>query len=100
VRAGKARLAAQLAGAVSAAALLALLEDTQPAPDAELPSTGVDLERERALSPLRIRAAEYGTRSSTVLLVSHAGEVALVERTFDASGAESGVVRHEFQATY
>jgi uncharacterized protein with NRDE domain len=100
VRVGKARLAAQLAGAVSAAALLALLDDTQTAPDAELPRTGVGLERERALSPLRIRAADYGTRSSTVLLVSHAGDVSLVERTFDASGAESGVVRHEFRATY
>lgn len=99
VRAGKARLAAHLDGEVSAAALLALLDDTQAASDSELPRTGVTLEWERALSPLRIRAGEYGTRSSTVLLVSSEGEVSLLERTFDSSGAESGIVRQSFRAT-
>jgi uncharacterized protein with NRDE domain len=97
VRTGKARLAACLDGEVDADALLEMLDDTQAAPDGELPRTGVTLEWERQLSPLRIRAADYGTRSSTVLLVAHDGEVAFLERSFDASGAASGVVRERFR---
>jgi uncharacterized protein with NRDE domain len=97
VRAGKARLGALLDGEIDAEALLDLLDDSQVAPDAELPRTGVPLELERALSPRRIRAGDYGTRSSTVLLVAQDGEVSLLERSFDASGAESSVVRERFR---
>lgn len=97
VRAGKARLGERLNEGLSAERLLEFLDDTGEAPEAELPSTGVGLERERLLSPLRIRAGAYGTRSSTALLVSSGGEVSFVERSFAASGAESGVVREQFR---
>lgn len=97
VRAGKARLAERLNGRLSAESLLGFLDDSSEAPEAELPSTGVGLERERQLSPLRIRAGSYGTRSSTALLVSSEGEVSFVERSFDAGGGESGVVRERFR---
>lgn len=97
VRTGKARLAAQLNGSMSAEGLLEVMDDTHPAPDDELPRTGVSLDWERQLSPLRIRAGEYGTRSSTVLLVSTEGEVSYLERSFDPSGAESGLVRERFR---
>lgn len=96
VRIGKARLVASLNGHVDAQRLLAALDDTEQAADEALPSTGVGLERERQLSPLRIRAGEYGTRSSTVLLISTDGEVSFVERSFAASGAEAGVIRERF----
>jgi uncharacterized protein with NRDE domain len=79
--------------------LLEILDDTHPAPDDELPRTGVSLDWERQLSPLRIRAGEYGTRSSTVLLISTEGEVSYLERSFDPTGAESGLVREHFRAT-
>jgi uncharacterized protein with NRDE domain len=97
VRTGKARLGERLNGHVSAASLLEFLDDTGEASETELPHTGVGVERERQLSPLRIRAGGYGTRSSTALLVSSRGEVSFVERSFDASGAESGVVRERFR---
>jgi uncharacterized protein with NRDE domain len=97
VRTGKARLSAQLDGSMSAERLLEILDDTHEAPDAELPRTGVSMDWERQLSPLRIRAGEYGTRSSTVLLVSTEGEVSYLERSFDPFGAESGVVRERFR---
>lgn len=98
VRIGKARLAANLGGNVNAEDLLEILDDTYTAPDEALPSTGVTREWERQLSPLRIRAGEYGTRSSTVLLVSSDGVASFVERSFTASGERSGTVRERFRA--
>jgi uncharacterized protein with NRDE domain len=62
--------------------LLSLLTDRTPAPDNELPNTGVPLEWERWLSPMFIKAPGYGTRSSTVLLVSDAGCARMIERTW------------------
>lgn len=46
------------------------LADHTPTPDAGLPDTGVGLEVERALSPAFIRGEHYGTRCSSVVLVS------------------------------
>jgi uncharacterized protein with NRDE domain len=97
VRRGKARLGERLNGRVSAESLLEFLDDTGEAPEEELPRTGVGAERERQLSPLRIRAGGYGTRSSTALLVSSDGAVSFVERSFDSSGAEAGIVRERFR---
>jgi len=70
-------------------ALLRLLADRTPAPDAELPDTGVPLEWERWLSSIFIDAPGYGTRSSTVLLVEAGRRVRMVETTWvDASRRE------------
>ena len=70
-------------------AFLHLLADRTPAPDAELPNTGVPLEWERWLSPVFIDAPGYGTRSSTVLMVDNGGRARMVERTWmDASQRE------------
>lgn len=46
------------------------LENADHAPDHLLPSTGVSLEWERLLSPMFIKSEGYGTRSSTVILMS------------------------------
>ncbi len=96
VRLGKARLARQLDDGVDADALLALLDDRRAAPDAELPQTGVGLDWERQLSPLRVLADGFGTRSSTALLVGTDGEVAVAERSFDDGGRPSATVRERF----
>lgn len=61
-------------------AFFAILADDRRASDDELPDTGVGLELERALSPIRIAMPGYGTRASTVLVV-HEGAFRLVERT-------------------
>jgi uncharacterized protein with NRDE domain len=63
--------------------LLSLLTDRTPAPDAELPRTGVPLDWERWLSPLFIDAPGYGTRSSTVLLADATGRARMVEMTWE-----------------
>ena len=61
--------------------LMLLLQHADPALDESLPNTGVSLEWERLLSPLFIQSEHYGTRSSTVLLLS-VKEMEYVERVF------------------
>jgi uncharacterized protein with NRDE domain len=84
----KAGLAACLAGPDDALAtgLFALLADAEPAPDGALPDTGVGLAWERTLSPVFIASADYGTRSSTVVLLGGGG-TRFAERTWP-EGAE------------
>jgi len=73
---------------VRPAALFALLGDRTPAPDAELPDTGVGEAWERLLSPVYIVSPDYGTRSSTVVLMKNTGGIYFEERrTPDSAGA-------------
>ncbi|MGI8561746.1 MAG: NRDE family protein [Luteimonas sp.] len=69
--------------------LFTALADTTPATDDTLPETGVGLTLERALSPPFVRGERYGTRCSSVVLVS---EDALVfaERRFGPDAAPAG----------
>lgn len=67
-------------------ALLALLDDRIPAPDAELPDTGLPRTRERLLSSPFIVSPAYGTRASSVLTVAADGRTTFVERGFDPDG--------------
>lgn len=69
-------------GSVDPSALLEMLNDREPFPAHQLPDTGVGEELEKMLSPLFITSEEYGTRASTVLLISRSGQVTFVERTF------------------
>lgn len=75
-------------------ALLELLRDPTPALDACLPDTGVGLEWERLLSPIFIEGQRYGTRASTIVLISRRGETTFIEQTYDANGPG---VRHEYR---
>lgn len=72
------------------ARLFSTLAACQPAPDAELPDTGIPHQRERELSPPFICGEHYGTRSSTLLLVSDAGEVFFHEKRFGPGGQPAG----------
>lgn len=74
-----------------------LLDDTTTANDAELPDTGVGVERERWLSAIRLTGASYGTRCSTVLRMSASGEAEFHERTWRIDGQASGTVSHRFR---
>lgn len=69
---------------VDADSVLDLLRDRTPAAADELPDTGIGVERESQLSPIFIRTEQYGTRSSTLLLIDTHGEVRFTERTFVA----------------
>jgi len=68
--------------------LLSLLDDRQPAADPDLPDTGVGAEFERLLSAPFIVSPDYGTRSSTALIVGSRCRIA--ERQFDPAGRASG----------
>ncbi|BFI94893.1 MAG: NRDE family protein [Rhodanobacter sp.] len=75
------------------APLFAALADDRQAPDAELPDTGIGLERERWLSSAFIRGESYGTRASTVVAIGHDGRGAIVERRFGPEGRLLGESR-------
>lgn len=79
-----------------AGALIELLADATPAPDAELPDTGFGLDRERVLSSIFIKHDRYGTRSSTALIISKDRRVLFVEKSFGPGGNPGSVRRHEF----
>jgi uncharacterized protein with NRDE domain len=86
--------ACALASRVDADALLTLMADRRPVRDAELPSTGVPLEWERALAPVQIRAHGYGTRSTTVVTLRRDGVVNFLERSFDPESPQVHRDRH------
>lgn len=73
------------------------LADPTQAADAQLPDTGVGLERERQLSPVFIVNPEYGTRASTLIVVDRAGCTTFEERRFGPDGKALGRTRRRFQ---
>lgn len=77
--------------------LFTLLADQAPAPDDLLPATGIAPERERALSAAFIASETYGTRASTVVLVSAAGEVLFCERSYGPDGIPAGTREQRFR---
>lgn len=77
----RARLAEALAEPeLSRERLWALLADDAQAEDETLPDTGVGLEWERRLSAALIHGADYGTRSSAILLWRADGDFSICER--------------------
>ena len=69
--------------------LLKALSDRAPAPEAELPSTGVGKQLEKMLSAPFIVSPNYGTRCSTVVAIG-SGKVDFAERRFDKTGLDAG----------
>lgn len=66
--------------------LLDLLADRRPAADHSLPDTGIPKDWERLLSSPFIVSDAYGTRASTVVLVTAGGEICVRERSFGQDG--------------
>jgi uncharacterized protein with NRDE domain len=97
VQNAKSRLAEALAGSGDESALLHLLRDDEPAPDSDLPSTGIAVEWERLLSSAFVRAIDYGTRSSTVLRIDAEGHARFDEWSWDREGRESGRLSYRFE---
>lgn len=62
--------------------LFELLLNEQKAPDDKLPVTGIPRHLEKAVSSVFIQTEQYGTRSSSVLLVDNNGQIDFTERAF------------------
>jgi uncharacterized protein with NRDE domain len=75
------------------------LRDDHIPDDKDLPDTGVGLERERMLSPIFITSPDYGTRSSTMLLIDKNDQVTFIERTYDSDTNHPSTVRFGFRIT-
>lgn len=69
--------------------LFKALGDRTPAPEAELPATGLPKPMEKMLSAPFIVSPNYGTRCSTIVSFS-AGKIEFNEKRFEANGLESG----------
>jgi uncharacterized protein with NRDE domain len=95
---GKERLSALMKAdeAKLASGLQGALADRTVAVDSDLPDSGVGLQRERELSPAFVAGERYGTRASTVLLVSSEDEVVFEERRFGAAGTPQGTTGDRF----
>lgn len=77
--------------------LFDLLANEDKAPIDKLPNTGVPLEWEERLSSIFIRSEDYGTRSSTLLLINNNGYVNWYEKSLagtTASRENSSILRH------
>lgn len=100
---GRARLQALLQnpGTPDTDKLLAMMLDSEPAPDAELPDTGVARELERVLSSAFIRntARHYGTLCSTAIIADAEGDCRFSEQNYDESGQPSAAHLFHFALT-
>jgi len=76
--------------------LFELLGNNLPANDDELPNTGIPVEWEKKLSSIFITSEEYGTRSSTVLLIDEQQQAYWEERSFSSTGEITNTVVHKF----
>lgn len=79
-----------------AAAGFAMLAD-RTTTTAGLPDTGIGPAEEERRSAIFVVGPEYGTRSSTVIVMARDGRVYFEERSFDAAGEPSGTVLEQWQ---
>lgn len=95
VAGGTKELSRLMEAEVTVNGLFDILANREPAPDPLLPDTGVGKEWEKVLSSRFIVSEGYGTRSSTVILVSNEGDVHFEERSFQ-KGNLAGVKKYRF----
>lgn len=84
IQRGKGLLRGQLDGRekIDIEKIWEILADRSLPADKALPDTGVGLEWERILAPLFISSPDYGTRSSSIVLMEYSGQTTFRERTF------------------
>lgn len=77
--------------------LLDTLRDDTPAPDHELPDTGVGLDTERFLSSPFVRGAHYGTRASTIVTLDRNDQVTVTEQKWEPEGRPGNQQQFQWQ---
>ena len=68
---------------ISTENLFDILSDSSIPPDELLPDTGLGLEIERAVSPIFVKTPQYGTRSSTAILIDYDDNVIFTEKSLN-----------------
>ncbi len=97
---GRARLEKLLENErVDPEALLELLAARNVVSGSEPPGFELSLAPELTTRKIFLVSPQYGTRSSTVLLVDRNGDVTFVERQFDKDGTSSSTQNYEFRIT-
>ena len=103
IQRGKGLLKDQLSGRekIDIEKIWQVLADRSLPADEQLPDTGVGLQWERILAPLFISSPEYGTRSSSIVLMEYSGRTTFMERTFPDGANNPGdgeTVTYSFEA--
>lgn len=65
--------------------LFNLLSDKTTSSEDKLPETGLDKDTERKISSIFVETTDYGTRSSTVILLDKNNNVAYIEKSLDTN---------------
>ncbi|MEO9869034.1 NRDE family protein [Ekhidna sp.] len=77
--------------------LIEMMQNTETAEDGALPNTGLDYEREKALSAMCIRTPDYGTCCSTAITIDYDGNVAFMEKSYPVGDRNDEIVSFNFQ---
>ncbi|WP_425389841.1 NRDE family protein [Ekhidna sp.] len=77
--------------------MIEMMQDTQTAPDDQLPETGLDYEREKAISAMCIQTPDYGTCCTTALTIDYDGNVKFMEKSYPVGNRKEGAVSFEFR---
>ena len=67
-----------------AADLFTILSDKTISPKDELPDTGLEKDIEEKISSIFVETPDYGTRSSTVILINQKDNVTFIEKSLEA----------------
>ena len=95
----KARLRRQLdAGDINSSVLLKLLNDRERAPAADVQTDGLDFALAHAVTAPFVVQPEYGTRSSTVVIIDRNGHIDVTERRYVSDGSRRGETHKAFQS--
>ncbi|SNS49448.1 Uncharacterized conserved protein, contains NRDE domain [Ekhidna lutea] len=77
--------------------LIEMMQDTETAPDDQLPETGLDYDREKAVSAMCIKTPDYGTCCSTALTIDYEGNVSFMEKSYAVGNRKEDAVSFNFK---
>lgn len=77
--------------------LILMMQDESTAPDNQLPETGLDYSREKALSAMCIRTPDYGTCCSTAITIDYEGNVDFMEKNYPVGDRKDQTVTASFK---
>ena len=77
--------------------LFSLLSDKITSPDNELPDTGLSKDMEKKISSIFVETPDYGTRSSSVILIDKNDNVTFIEKSLDAKNKEWITNKYNFK---